>query len=76
MQVKMDNKNVIDVRDYYNRLCRKDKGKFLRCLTAKFDYPASTMSAKLSMNSQLRIRKDEMINITNIIKLKLWEKEE
>lgn len=37
----------IDVRVYYQSLSKKEKGKMLRYLSQRYDYPSSTMSGKL-----------------------------
>lgn len=62
----------IDVRGYYQSLTKKEKGKFLRYLTRKYDYPTSTISAKLCEGSVLTIRKDEEMNIKKAIEEGLW----
>ena len=40
----------IDVRVYYQSLSKKEKGKMLRYLSQRYDYPSSTMSGKLRKN--------------------------
>ena len=37
----------IDVRVYYQSLSKKEKGKMLRYLSQRYEYPSSTMSGKL-----------------------------
>lgn len=68
----MDTKQDIDVRGYYQSLTKKEKGKFLRYLTRKYDYPTSTISAKLREGSVLTIRFDEEMNIKKTIDEGLW----
>ncbi len=62
----------IDVRVYYQNLSKKEKGKLLRYLTQRFDYPASTMSGKLRADAVSPLRRDEEENIINTIKSSLW----
>lgn len=63
----------IDVRVYYQNLSKKEKGKFLRYLTLKFDYPSSTMSGKLRESPISPLRRDEELNIIQTIKEGLWK---
>ena len=63
----------IDPQVYYQNLCKKDKGKFLRYLSRKFDYPSSTMSGKLRENPTGNLRKDERENIIKTIEEGLWK---
>lgn len=66
-----ENQNV-DVRVYYQNLPKKDKGKFLRYLSKRYDYPASTMSAKLRERPISPLRSDEQENIVNTINSGVW----
>lgn len=64
---------TIDPRVYYQNLSKKEKGKFLRYLSSQFDYPSSTMSAKLRENNVTVLRKDERENIIRTIAEDLWK---
>ncbi len=66
-----ENQNI-DVRVYYQNLTKKDKGKFLRYLSGKYTYPASTMSGKLRGCPISPLRRDEELNIIQTIKEGLW----
>lgn len=66
-----ENQNI-DVRVYYQNLSKKDKGKFLRYLSMKYDYPASTISGKLRENPISSLRRDEELNIIKTINDGLW----
>lgn len=61
-----------DVRVYYQSLSRKDKGKFLRYLSQRYDYPTATMSGKLRENNVSELRRDELENITKTIETGIW----
>lgn len=63
----------IDVRVYYKNLSKKEKGKFLRYLTLKYDYTASTISGKLREKPISPLRRDEELNIITTIKEGLWK---
>ncbi|SDZ94025.1 hypothetical protein SAMN05216455_1022 [Segatella bryantii] len=63
----------VDPQVYYQNLSKKDKGKFLRYLSRQFDYPSSTMSAKLRENAISDLRKDERDNIIKTIEEGLWK---
>ncbi len=69
----MAENEVIDVRVYYQNLSKKDKGKLLRYLSQRYDYPASTMSGKLRVDAVSPLRRDEEENIINVIKKGLWK---
>lgn len=69
----MKQTEFIDPKDFYQNLGRKDKGKFLRYLTKRYDYPAATMSAKLRENSNVELRKDELENLIKIISEEIWK---
>lgn len=62
----------IDVRVYYQSLSKKDKGKFLRYLTQRYDYPTATMSGKLRENNVSELRRDELENIMKTIETGVW----
>jgi hypothetical protein len=62
----------IDVRVYYQSLSKKDKGKFLRYLTQRYEYPTATMSGKLRKNNVSELRRDELENITKTIETGVW----
>ena len=64
---------IIDVRVYYQSLTKKDKGKFLRYLTQRYDYPTATMSGKLRENNVSELRRDELENITKTIETGVWK---
>ena len=63
----------IDVKVYYQSLTKKDKGKFLRYLSMRYDYPTATMSGKLRENSVSELRRDELENITKTIETGVWK---
>ena len=63
----------IDVKVYYQSLSKKEKGKLLRYLSQRFDYPASTISGKLRQASVGRLRRDEEENIARTIKSSVWK---
>lgn len=63
----------IDVRVYYQSLSKKDKGKFLRYLSMRYDYPTATMSGKLRENNVSDLRRDELENITKTIETGVWK---
>lgn len=64
----------IDVRVYYQNMTKKKKGKLLRYLTLKYDYPASTMSKKLNEADKYVLRRDEELNIIQTINEGLWDR--
>ena len=66
-----ENQNV-DVRVYYQSLSKKEKGKMLRYLSQRYDYPASTMSGKLRDVPVSPLRRDEEENITKAIESGVW----
>ena len=55
----MKKEKTIDVRVYYQKLSKKEKGLFLRYLSRTYDYPASS--------------KDEEMNIMKTIEEGLWK---
>lgn len=63
----------VNPRDFYQNLSRKDKGRFLRYLSRRYDYPASTMSGKLRENPLSSLRKDEAENISKAIEAGAWK---
>lgn len=63
----------IDVRVYYQSLTKKEKGKFLRYLSMRYDYPTATMSGKLRENNVSDLRRDELENITRTIESGVWK---
>ena len=63
----------IDVRVYYQSLSKKDKGKFLRYLSMRYNYPTATMSGKLRENNVSELRRDELENITKTIETGVWK---
>lgn len=68
----MEEKRRIDVRVYYQTLTKKEKGKLLRYLSQRFDYPASTMSGKLRSDPVSPLRRDEEENIIRTIESGVW----
>ena len=68
----MEGKQGIDVKVYYQRLSKKEKGKLLQYLTKRYDYPASTISAKLRPNAISSLRRDEEENIIKTIESGVW----
>lgn len=66
-----ENQNL-DVRVYYQSLSKKEKGKLLRYLSQRYDYPASTISGKLRESPISPLRRDEEENITKAIQSGVW----
>ena len=62
----------IDVRGCYQSLPKKEKGKLLRYLSQRYDYPTATMSGKLRENYVSELRRDELENITKTIETGVW----
>ena len=69
----MEENQNIDVRVYYQDLSKKDKGLFLRYLSRKYDYPASTICGKLRKKPISSLRRDEELNIIQTIHEGLWK---
>lgn len=63
----------IDPRDYYQGLTKKEKGRFLRYLYIRYDYPPATMSGKLRESAVSDLRRDERENILKTIEKGLWK---
>lgn len=61
----------LDVRVYYSGLTRKEKSRFLKYLTVRYDYNARTMTAKLA-RGKLSMRRDEKENIIRTIESGAW----
>lgn len=68
----MTENGTVDVRVYYQSLSKKEKGKLLRYLSQRYDYPASTMSGKLRDCAVSPLRRDEEENITKTIESGVW----
>ncbi len=62
----------IDVRVYYQTLSKKEKGKMLRYLSQRYEYPSSTMSGKLRKEPVSPLRRDEEENIIKTIETGVW----
>lgn len=62
----------INVRVYYQSLTKKEKGKMLHYLSQRYDYPSSTMSAKLRRKPMSPLRRDEEENIIETIETGIW----
>lgn len=62
----------IDPRGYYQSLTKKEKGRFLRYLSRRYDYPSATMSGKLRENPVSDLRTDETENIIKTIEEGVW----
>ncbi len=58
---------------YYQRLTKKEKSRFLRYLSQRYDYPSTTMSGKLRENPVSDLRRDERENIIHTIEEGLWK---
>lgn len=70
----LKNENIDPVQ-FYQKLDKKDKAKFLRHLNAKYEYSASTMMQKLSVkSSRTRLRKDEELVLRIEIESGEWRK--
>jgi hypothetical protein len=63
---------MLDPKVYYQNLSKKDKGKFLRYLSQRYDYASTTMSGKLRENSVSELRRDETENIIKAIEEGVW----
>lgn len=63
----------IDVRVYYQSLSKKEKGRMLRYLSQRYDYPSSTMSGKLRKDAVSPLRRDEEENIIKTIETGVWK---
>lgn len=68
----MAENQCIDVRVYYQSLSKKEKGKMLRYLSQRYDYPSSTMSGKLRNDPVSPLRRDEEENIIKTIETGVW----
>lgn len=68
----MSNSQMLDPKVYYQNLSKKDKSKFLRYLSQRYDYPSTTMSGKLRENSVSELRRDETENIIRAINEGVW----
>jgi hypothetical protein len=68
----MAEKQGINVRVYYQSLSKKEKGKMLRYLSQRYDYPSSTMSGKLRSAPVSQLRRDEEENIIKTIESGVW----
>lgn len=68
----MAEKKHIDVRDYYQSLSKKEKGQLLRYLTINYGYSVHTLSAKLRENTNLKLRKNEELDIMETVSGGLW----
>ena len=68
----MGENQKIDVRVYYQELSKKEKGKLLRYLYKRYDYPSSTMSRKLGRSPLSPLRRDEEENIIKTIGTGVW----
>ncbi|MCH3994315.1 MAG: hypothetical protein LKE54_04560 [Prevotella sp.] len=66
-------RKLVNPRDFYRELSRKDKGKFLLYLAKRYDYPTTTMSGKLRNNPTGELRKDEFENVSQAIEEGLWD---
>jgi hypothetical protein len=66
-----ENKSI-DVRGYYQSLSKKEKGQFLRYLTMNYGYSVHTLSAKLRENTNLKLRKNEELDIMETVSRGLW----
>lgn len=62
----------LDPKDYYQSLTKKEKSRFLRYLSQRYDYPSATMSGKLRENPVSDLRRDERENIIHTIEEGLW----
>lgn len=68
----MAENQTVDVRVYYQSLTKKEKGKLLKYLSQRYDYSASTMSAKLRDVPVTSLRRDEEENIIKAIESGVW----
>lgn len=63
---------AVELRDYYNKLSKKEKMKFKNFVTLKCEMGMSTLYTKLVGKSEFS--KPELIVIGDIIKQGLWNK--
>lgn len=56
---------VVTIRDYYQKLRRRDKGEFLKFLVSEFGLGYSTMSTKL--NGGAKITKTDAVLLSQAI---------
>lgn len=68
----MNKLQMLDPRDYYQKLSKKDKSNFLMYLSKRYDYRPCTISGKLRANSASQLRRDERENIIRTIQEDLW----
>ncbi len=69
----MEQLRTTDPRVYYQSLQKKDKAKFLRYLSVRYDYSSATMSGKLRENNVSELRKDERENLIKTIQTGAWK---
>jgi len=69
----MSKNEVIDPTVYYQSLTKKEKGKFLRYLNFRYEYPPATMSGKLRENPVSELRRDERENLIRTIQEESWK---
>lgn len=70
----MEHSQMTDPRVYYQSLRKKDKAKFLRYLSVRYEYSSGTMSGKLRENNVSELRKDERENLLETIKTGIWKR--
>ena len=68
----MEHLQMTDPRVYYQSLSKKEKSRFLRYLSQRYDYATATMSGKLRENSVSELRKDEKENLVRTIQSEAW----
>ena len=65
----------IDVRAYYRKLSRKERGMLQRFLLIRYSYSPRTIGYKLNKDDAL-LRRDEKENIQKVIASGEWRQQE
>ena len=65
-------KKELDIRVYYKKLRKKDKGRLVSYLIKRFDMNYATVMSKLNCRSKMT--QLEIEAITNVINEELWKK--
>ena len=68
----MEKKEQLNVRVYYQKLSKTERGKLLKYLQIRYDYNPRTMSNKLNHTDSL-LRRDERENIEATIQSGAWK---
>lgn len=68
----MEHLQMTDPRVYYQSLSKKEKSRFLRYLSQRYDYAPTTISGKLRVNYVSDLRRDERENLCKTIQSGAW----